>query len=173
MATARDQSSDIVRTLDLGANDYVTKPLDFPVVLARVRTQLSLKRAMDEVMRLERGLEEKNRRLEAVNARIGRDLKAAAKVQAGFLPRRPPEVSGTSFAWVFRPCEELAGDGLNAFAIDDRRVVMYVLDVSGHGVASALLSVSVARARRPRRTRRRSSRPPTRGSRPPRPWPTS
>ncbi len=36
MATAKDQSSDIVDALQLGANDYVTKPLDFPVVLARV-----------------------------------------------------------------------------------------------------------------------------------------
>ena len=44
MATAKDQSEDIVAALRLGANDYVTKPLDFPVVLARVQTQLALKR---------------------------------------------------------------------------------------------------------------------------------
>ncbi|HSE40251.1 MAG TPA: response regulator [Acidobacteriota bacterium] len=44
MATAKDQSEDIVAALKLGANDYVTKPLDFPVVLARVQTQLALKR---------------------------------------------------------------------------------------------------------------------------------
>src|SRR5215468_7062009 len=41
MATAKDQSEDIVAALQLGANDYVTKPLDFPVVLARTQTQLS------------------------------------------------------------------------------------------------------------------------------------
>ena len=49
MATAKDQSEDIVTALRLGANDYVTKPLDFPVVLARTETQLSLKRAMEEI----------------------------------------------------------------------------------------------------------------------------
>src|SRR3989442_15886982 len=38
MATARDRSEDIGRALELGANDYVSKPLDFPVVLARVHT---------------------------------------------------------------------------------------------------------------------------------------
>jgi len=61
MATASDQSSDIVEALTLGANDYVTKPLDFPVVLARIRTQLSLKRAMQEIQRLAEQLELRNR----------------------------------------------------------------------------------------------------------------
>lgn len=45
MVTARSQSDDIVKALDLGANDYVTKPIDFPVILARISTQLSHKRA--------------------------------------------------------------------------------------------------------------------------------
>jgi len=44
MATAKTESSDIVEALELGANDYVTKPLDFPVVLARVQAQLRLLR---------------------------------------------------------------------------------------------------------------------------------
>jgi serine/threonine protein kinase len=43
MATAKDGSEDMVEALDLGANDYVTKPLDFPVVLARVHSQLRSK----------------------------------------------------------------------------------------------------------------------------------
>jgi DNA-binding response OmpR family regulator len=45
MVTARNQREDIVRALNLGANDYLTKPLDFPVALARIGTQLSKKRA--------------------------------------------------------------------------------------------------------------------------------
>ena len=45
MVTARNQSEDIVTALDLGANDYVTKPVDFPVILARISTQLSHKHA--------------------------------------------------------------------------------------------------------------------------------
>lgn len=44
MATAKNQSEDVVEALKLGANDYVTKPIDFPVLLARVRTQMSLRR---------------------------------------------------------------------------------------------------------------------------------
>src|ERR1700680_2801000 len=47
MVTAKDQSDDVVRALDLGANDYVTKPIDFAVALARIGTQLSHKRAQE------------------------------------------------------------------------------------------------------------------------------
>jgi diguanylate cyclase (GGDEF)-like protein/PAS domain S-box-containing protein len=47
MVTAKDQSEDVVKALELGANDYVTKPIDFPVALARIGTQLSHKRAQE------------------------------------------------------------------------------------------------------------------------------
>jgi diguanylate cyclase (GGDEF)-like protein/PAS domain S-box-containing protein len=50
MVTAKDQSEDIVKALDLGANDYLTKPIDFPVALARIRTQLALKKT-EEALR--------------------------------------------------------------------------------------------------------------------------
>ena len=43
MATAKDESEDVVKALRLGANDYVTKPVDFPVLLARVQSQLQAK----------------------------------------------------------------------------------------------------------------------------------
>jgi diguanylate cyclase (GGDEF)-like protein/PAS domain S-box-containing protein len=46
LVTARHDSSDIVKALELGANDYVTKPIDFAVTLARVGTQVSFKKAM-------------------------------------------------------------------------------------------------------------------------------
>jgi len=45
MVTARNQREDIVRALTLGANDYLTKPVDFPVALARIEAQLSQKRS--------------------------------------------------------------------------------------------------------------------------------
>jgi DNA-binding response OmpR family regulator len=47
MVTAKNQSDDIVKALNLGANDYLTKPVDFPVALARIATQLSQKRAQE------------------------------------------------------------------------------------------------------------------------------
>src|SRR5919108_2056064 len=74
MVTARGESEDVVEALELGANDYLTKPLDFPVVLARVRTQLALRRAVEQITRLEQSLALRNKELEAANERMRRDL---------------------------------------------------------------------------------------------------
>jgi sigma-B regulation protein RsbU (phosphoserine phosphatase) len=66
------------------------------------------------------------------------------------LPSSAPSLHEAGFAWGFRPCAELAGDLLNVVQLDDRRVGLYVLDVVGHGVAAALLSVAVTRVLTPR-----------------------
>src|SRR5579863_5050223 len=47
MVTAKNQSDDIVKALELGANDYLTKPINFPVALARINTQLAHKKAQE------------------------------------------------------------------------------------------------------------------------------
>jgi diguanylate cyclase (GGDEF)-like protein/PAS domain S-box-containing protein len=47
MVTAKNQSDDVVKALEMGANDYLTKPIDFPVALARIGTQLSHKKAQE------------------------------------------------------------------------------------------------------------------------------
>jgi len=49
MVTAKGDSDDLVGAFKLGANDYITKPVDFPVALARVQTQLRLKSLQDEL----------------------------------------------------------------------------------------------------------------------------
>jgi DNA-binding response OmpR family regulator len=49
MVTARNQSDDVVKALDMGASDYLTKPVDFAVALARIGTQLSHKRAQEKL----------------------------------------------------------------------------------------------------------------------------
>lgn len=95
MATALDSSQDVVEALRLGANDYVTKPLDMAVVLARVEAQLGLKRARDEVSRLNRQLSEAQDRIsklmdsssQAVNDVTGWATATAAQVASAVSAR--------------------------------------------------------------------------------------
>jgi sigma-B regulation protein RsbU (phosphoserine phosphatase) len=151
MVTAKGESEDMVEALELGANDYVTKPLDFPVVLARIRTQLTLRRAVSQATVLEQKLDVRNKELEAAAAKLAEanehmksDLEAASRVQHAFLPALPRETAGARLAWTFRPCGQLAGDFLNVFQLGDRHVGLCVLDVNSHGVAAALLSVTAS-----------------------------
>ena len=136
--SALTEQLDKVKAFAIGGVDYLTKPFQMEELHARVETHLKLRRLQIE-------LEETNARLAKANGRMSRDLKAAAKIQETFLPREAPRVPGTEFAWIYRPCDELAGDGLNIIPLGDGKVGLYILDVSGHGVASALLSVTLSR----------------------------
>ena len=151
ITSAKDETSDVIAGLEAGANDYLTKPLDFAIVKARVRAQIKLKRAVERVHRLERDLGERNRALEAANQRMQEDLVAAARIQEAMLPASVPDRPQAKFAWMFKPCAELAGDALNVFALDENHIAMYVLDVVGHGVAASLLSIAVSRVLTPER----------------------
>lgn len=90
-------------------------------------------------------LESVNEKLTSANRRMKRELASAAKVQQALLPDRLPETSRARFLWKLVPCEELAGDILNIFRLDADHVGIYLLDVTGHGVAAALLAVSASR----------------------------
>jgi phosphoserine phosphatase RsbU/P len=87
---------------------------------------------------------EANERLEAANRAMKRDLVAAAEVQRSLLPAEMPHVRGLRFSYRFRPCGDVGGDCLNVLPLDARHLGVYVLDVSGHGVAAALLSVTLS-----------------------------
>ncbi len=136
--SALTEQLDKVKAFATGGVDYITKPFQMEELHARVETHLKLRRLQIE-------LERTNVRLIDANDRMSRDLKAAARIQATFLPRETLRVSGTNIAWIYRPCDELAGDGLNIVPLGNGMVALYVLDVSGHGVASALLSVTLSR----------------------------
>lgn len=136
--SALTEQLDKVTAFATGGVDYITKPFQMEELHARVQTHLHLRGLQVE-------LEETIARLASINNRMSRDLKAAAKIQETFLPRGVPSISGVEFAWVYQPCDELGGDGLNIIPFDDGKIGIYVLDVSGHGVASALLSVTLSR----------------------------
>ncbi|WP_246114303.1 PP2C family protein-serine/threonine phosphatase [Rubripirellula tenax] len=73
------------------------------------------------------------------------DLRAAAKIQHALLPTNLPKLSRARIAWSYLPCDELAGDILDVFQLDESRIAFYDLDVSGHGVQAALLSTTLSR----------------------------
>lgn len=93
MVTAKSESGNIVEALELGANDYVTKPVDFAVALARVNTQISRKRAEQQVATaneelrkanddLERRVEERTKRLIDATQRLKEEIADREELQA-------------------------------------------------------------------------------------------
>ncbi len=115
--------------------------------LIRVNQQLTV--ARDQMALQNQQLSQLNEQLESANTRMSRALEAAAKVQHALLPSATPSAQGVNLSWRYMPCDELAGDFLNLFPLDDTHLALFVVDVSGHGVASSLLAVTIGRVLTP------------------------
>jgi PAS domain S-box-containing protein len=100
---------------------------------------------LTEVKQTEERLTRLAQELRAANQRMKNNLATAASIQQALLPHNLPEFPWGQVAWRYKPSEQLAGDILSVFQLDEDHIGAYVLDVCGHGVAAALLSVTVRR----------------------------
>jgi len=118
----------------------------------RAETQIAEAKALakDELIatkdRLVAKLEAANTELSNLNAVLRKDLEAAAEIQRGFLPSEVPRAPGIEFSWYHEPGSKLGGDTLNIRWLDENHIGFYMLDVGGHGVPAALMSVALSRS---------------------------
>lgn len=142
MLTGRTDKSDVVRGIEAGADDFIAKPFDREELRVRLL-------AGERIVKLEQRLHRQNAEMREAGERMRRDLRAAARVQQALLPAQTLSVPGVRVAWGYVPTDELAGDAIGLHPIGDDYLVAYLLDVSGHGVPAALLSVSAMHALAP------------------------
>ena len=140
MLTGLSGKPNLIAGMDAGADDFTTKPIE------RDEIEVML-RAANRVIELERKLELKNQHLAEVNAslqktqnEVQRDLRHAAVLQKGLLPEQK-QLGALDFAWLYRPASFIGGETLNYFPIGEDISLFYTVDVSGHGISSALLSM--------------------------------
>lgn len=134
MLSALDQEGGIARCIELGAEDYVSKPFSPVFLRARIEASLEKKRLRDKERQTYTALVASEKRLAA-------ELADAAGYVRSLLPG--PLEGEVRAQWRFQPSAELGGDIFGYHWINSDRLAIYLLDVSGHGVGAALLSVSV------------------------------
>ncbi len=138
MLTARADKSDFLEGMKAGADSFLAKPFDASELLAHLNVG-------GRIVDLERQLAERLEEITAAHDRIKEDLRVAARIQTSRLPREKPRFAHAAFDWIFDSCDAVAGDMFNIIPLDERRVAVYVLDVSGHGIQAAFLSVTLSR----------------------------
>ncbi|NJL36297.1 MAG: SpoIIE family protein phosphatase [Leptolyngbyaceae cyanobacterium RM2_2_4] len=127
LLTARGATADRVQGLDTGADDFLAKPIELTELQARVRAGLRLHQ-------LTRDLQTQKQLLEA-------ELAEAAEYVRSLLPA--PLDGKIAIDARFIPSRQLGGDCFDYFWLDPDYLVIYLLDVSGHGLGAALPSIAV------------------------------
>lgn len=146
LCTGKNDREDLIAGLEAGADDFLSKPVDFDELRVALRGGSRVLELESRLHQKNRELSDANTRLEQAYATMQRDLEAAATLQEELLPRDRHTLSGLEVDWVFMPASFVAGDIFDFFPLDERRLAFYLLDVSGHGVSSALLSVSISQS---------------------------
>jgi len=138
LLTSLEDTKSAIQGIESGADDYIRKPFHHDELRARIR-------AGERILVLEKNLTETNKQLLAAREIINRDLKTASDMQRSLLPPKLLTIQGISIDWIFQPSMYLSGDIFNFFPLDSHHIGFYIIDVAGHGIASAMLSFTLSR----------------------------
>ena len=125
MVTALDAREDRLKGLEAGADDFITKPIDWAELIVRVKSLVRLKNAHDRVERQVDKLEYQ--------------LDMARKVQQKLVKSEFP--SGLDGELFYRPVDKIGGDLYDFIKLDENRFAYLLSDSMGHGVPAALVMV--------------------------------
>lgn len=144
LLTSKSDKAEIARGLEVGADDFLTKPFDSTELHARIR-------AGERILQMHQQLAEKNAEisrtldeLQAVYTTLDNDLQEAKKLQQSLVPVRYQEYGSSNVAAMLKSCGHVGGDLVGFFEIDEDRVGLFSIDVSGHGMSSALMTARLA-----------------------------
>jgi len=144
LLTSKSDKAEIAHGLDAGADDFLTKPVDPGELRARIA-------AGERILEMERELTEKNRlvnstldKLQALYASLDADLMEAKKLQQSLVSDRHRDYGNAEVSMLLRSSGHVGGDLVGMFPVSDTRIGLYGLDVSGHGVSSALMTARLA-----------------------------
>ncbi|WP_233557210.1 PP2C family protein-serine/threonine phosphatase [Gemmobacter lutimaris] len=144
MLTSKSEKGEVADGLDGGADDFLTKPVSADELHARLR-------AGQRILGMQAELVEKNRlirstldELQKLYDSLDRDLIEARRLQQTLVRDRHHDFGRGAAAILMKPSGHVGGDLAGFFEISARRVALYSVDVSGHGVASALMTARLA-----------------------------
>jgi sigma-B regulation protein RsbU (phosphoserine phosphatase) len=144
LLTSKSEKAEVAVGLEVGADDFLSKPVNFDELRARVR-------AGERILSMQSQLVEKNRivaatlgELQKIYDSLDRDLVEARKLQQTLVRDRFRDYGTGQAFLMLRPSGHVGGDLVGSFLIDPQRLAVYSVDVSGHGVASAMMTARLA-----------------------------
>ncbi|MEB3263506.1 MAG: SpoIIE family protein phosphatase [Synechococcus sp.] len=131
MISALEDYGQMVKCIEIGAEDFLPKPFESTLLKARIGSSLERKRARDKEAMY-------TRQVEALSAQLQQELDQGRTMQRNFLPAQLLEKPGWEFAAFFSPAKQLAGDFYDLFELPGGAVGIIIADVCDKGVGAAL-----------------------------------
>lgn len=144
LLTSLNDTVDAARGLDSGADDFLTKPISRDELLARFKAAERLISVEDRLRERNQELDSAVSQLRAAHEVLERDLIEARRLQQGLVRDRFRSFGKFDVSLLLRPAGHVGGDLVGCFPINEDRVAVYGIDVSGHGVTAALITARIA-----------------------------
>ncbi len=144
LLTSKSEKDEVAHGLDVGADDFLTKPVNASELRARIR-------AGERLQKMQRELTEKNRlvtdalaEIQCLYDIIDRDLIEAKKLQQSLVKERYRNFGRAEVSLLLRSSGHVGGDLVGFFPVSETQIGLYSIDVSGHGITSALMTARLA-----------------------------
>lgn len=142
--TSKSEKEELAQALKIGADDFLSKPFSADELVGRIT-------AGERLLRMGHELRDKNRlisttltRMQEMNAALDRDLIEARKLQMSLSPREPLTCGPWTINFALHPSGHIGGNLIGSFPAGPGKLGIYSFDVSGHGIASALIGARLA-----------------------------
>ncbi len=144
LLTSKSEKTEIADGLENGADDFLTKPVSADELRARLRAGERILGMQDELVEKNRLIGSTLGELQKLYDSLDRDLIEARKLQQTLVRDRFRDFGAGTASLLLRPSGHVGGDLVGSFVISPQRIVVYSVDVSGHGVASAMMTARLA-----------------------------
>lgn len=144
LLTSKSGKGEIALGLDAGADDFLTKPVNAAELRARMAAGMRILDMEQELIAKNRLVRATLEELQALYDSLDNDLLEAKKLQQSLLSERYRDLGPAQVSLALHSSGHVGGDLVGMFPIGEGRIGLYGLDVSGHGISSALMTARLA-----------------------------
>ena len=142
--TSKSEKAEIAHGLDYGADDFLTKPVDGNELRARLNAGERIVEMQRELRCSNILLSETVNELQGLYDALDRDLLEAKTFQQSLLRERYIEFDQANLSLMLRSSGHVGGDLVGQFPAGSNKLGLFAIDVSGHGISSALVTARLA-----------------------------
>jgi len=144
LLTSKNEKEEVALGLNSGADDFVSKPVNNNELRARIAAGERLVEMQRATAQANSALSAALEELQLLYDNIDRDLQEAKKLQQSLVKERFSKLHCGDISLMLRPCGHVGGDLVGFFEAGIRHIGVYAIDVSGHGISSALMTARLA-----------------------------